>query len=883
MRPSLPQRKSRTSRRPRVERLNDRALLAVLGVAPGPEDNAAALFAEAVATANTTAEPDTIELAAGTYDLASLEKSVLEISSDISIVGISPSQTQIIGAPDGTTFLVNETGSLELSRLTIYALPSVAGGAIWAKGDASLDQVAVIGLVDDGEAGNYEFQATSLIRGGNLQISNSAIVDSAGSAIILGLGDDGAGATSIVGTMISGAAAHAVQGLSTSVVISDSVVFDNGQGVSTYGRGLEVQISGATITRNQNPLNLSSINSFGASRGTPGVTVLSFDSDPAIDISADNVIVGNQADASNREIANGYDQDNWLVAIGEQSQADANVAAVSAVTKIVDDRRILTSDRSLEGINVRLSSVNGETLVAATGRGSSGVFWDPTEEKLFVDSIPRTIDDLVNFSDTLATIDGGQVIGGGSKSRFFANSFGYGVADTNLTAAERNTWNFFTPSEFTSQAGATITPRIHADGVLDFDYTPPADFEGTDTITVRGVTALGQEAEGTITVDVALKTGITMNVAASELDEVIEVAISTSGLGNVTAFDFSVGFDPLVVKLTNADFGREFPFLAEANEMNSSVRVKALGGFNRGSDLVTLTFERIGEGSAGIELLATRDVAFMGQQFTESSFSASVKGQSVGLLGFDQAYFYLSQDDVNRDGAVSARDSLNVVNRLATTNSEGEADSNEAVYQRDYDTNGDGKVSASDALRIINRLARAGTVEGESLGTHPIFGDSATEFIDTSKPIPGFVGRPGLPVDDGTLLGSVDVTAPTADDQQMAELVVMNANGVSLQRSLDSIDDQDLFVIEGSGASIGFGLMSSNADISGDTETDLTLVFFREDGSVMEAYPNTNSQRVIGGAIDTTLGERIYVRVGTTNADTVDYQLDFLELTTGNS
>ncbi|MGB7327121.1 MAG: dockerin type I domain-containing protein [Rubripirellula sp.] len=886
MRSSASKRRLRTSRRPRVERLTDRALLAVLGVAPGPDDNGAALFAEAIATANSTPEADTIELAAGTYDLTSLVNPKFDITSEIDIVGVSPSQTRIIGAAEGTTFEVDESGSLGLSRLTVFAPASVIGGAVWAKGEASLNQVAVIGVVDGSVVGSTETQITSLVRGSKIDIADSAIVDSAGNALSLGW-DDGEG-TTIANTIIAGSAAYAVggRGVQSSLSITDSVVFDNGAGVSFFARDFDATVSGTTITRNQNTMGLAFRGEITESAKTkPGLRLVGTDSTIAVDFAGENVIVGNSTDSSIPEIVIGafYGNavpDNDLPAVlGTVEQADAKVAAVSVTTETVGGQRVLRSDRTLQGVNVDLSVVGDQTIVDATGRGSSAVFWDAAENRFFVESNPRTIGDLVQFSDSLATIDGGRVVGGGSESRFYAHGFSYGTENDNLTAAEKNTWNFFMPSEVVSQAGARIHMRPRPDGVLDFDYTPPADFAGTDTITVRGVTALGQESTGTITVDVVQKTGITVNVAASELDDVIDVAISTSGFGNVTSFNFDVGFDPQIVQLVDTDFGREFQFLTETRERQSWVNVSALGGFSRGSDLATLKFKRIADGSAGIELLGSRDVTLLGQRFTESSFSAYVNGQRVELSGFDQAYYYLSQDDVNRDGAVTARDSLNVVNRLGVTAVEGEDGVSRTKYERDYDANGDGQISASDALRIINRLGRQNVAEGETSAAHAVFSAPATTFLDPAKPIPSFVGRPGLPIDDGAPLDPVNITPPTDDQRASAELVAVDTNGSRVQRVLEGTNDDGLFVINSTGNKIGFGL---DTVVSGaqtiEPETELTLVFFREDGSVISAYPNANTGRLIGDAIDTVEGQRIFVRVGTTRAAAIEYRLEFLEL-----
>lgn len=62
--------------------------------------------------------------------------------------------------------------------------------------------------------------------------------------------------------------------------------------------------------------------------------------------------------------------------------------------------------------------------------------------------------------------------------------------------------------------------------------------------------------------------------------------------------------------------------------------------------------------------------------------------------------------DVNRDGIVSARDALNVINALGRLgNAEGES-SSPSSDRANEDVNADGQVSALDALIVINSLGR---------------------------------------------------------------------------------------------------------------------------------------------------------------------------------
>ncbi|QDT04930.1 Dockerin type I repeat protein [Rubripirellula lacrimiformis] len=892
MRPSKKLRKPRSTRRLHLERLSDRALLAVLGVAPGPGDDAAALFAEAVATANATPEADTIELAAGTYDLASLEVGTISIESDVSIIGMSPTQTQIIPMPGSTVLSVSQSGRLELSNLTLYGSGGSSGAALRVDGDATLNSVAIIGLVDGDLKGELDLiRSTLLYGGGTFEINNSVLVDSVGAAIRLQgdlSGTDDASSATIRNTVISGSAAQAVFGTTDAFTMIDSTVFDNGLGVALIGRSLNVDLSGSTIAGNTNRLGLSQF-WFTTSSSAPGLAIMTaMDGSTAdsnnsqLTLSDSNVIVGNQSppdgisDAEQREIYvserfGGPANDQYPRHLGNQQIAAENIAAVSVNTEVIDGIRFLNSDLELEGVNVDLIDTDQSTQIESRGMGSSRVFWSPTQHRFYLDSAPRPLTDMIEIADLLAPLDAGQVVSAGSAVMLAAPT----IVSQNeqLSIAQQNAWTFLNPTSVSSQIGGTVSlTGVGTNFPQQIRYVPPTLFEGVDTLTVRGLDRMGNEVEGTITIDVVRSTGITINVAASELDDQIEVAISTSGFQNLSSFDFDVSFDSTVVKLVDTDFGREFPFLAETRSRgNDRINVSALGGFSRGSDLITLRFERIAPGSANIDLV-------------EAGFSAGFQGQSIHLSGFDQAYYYLSQDDVNRDGKVTARDSLNIVNRLGTIDSEGESGTERAEYQRDYDANGDGVISASDSLRIINRLGRQGVYEGESADQHTVFSASASQHLDPAKAIPSFVGRPGLPIDDGRPRDSVNVTPPTAEQQASAQPIEFNAEGAAtLDQSLADAGDQNLFVLDSAGGQIGFGLESViPTGQPNDLEPKLSLVLFRADGTLIEAYPTATTKRVIGGAISTVPGERIYLRVATTDADTLNYRLELLKLTSSS-
>ncbi|MCG8648576.1 MAG: right-handed parallel beta-helix repeat-containing protein, partial [Pirellulales bacterium] len=280
-------------------------MLAVISVAPQPGDDPAALFADAIESANATAEPDIIELAQSTYDLSTLDASTLKIDSEISIVGVSPSQTAIVPAPGVLAIEVTEKGSLDLSKLTLYASAGSHAGALHVEGSARLNDVAVIGLTDISFLREFNLHFSTLVRGdGNIEINNSALIDSAG----LGLQINGGGSAKIENTIISGSSAQAIYALASSFVLSESTIFDNGRGAFLVGLDGDLHVSGSTITDNQNTLNLSLFAFDGSPHKQAGLSVIKFGDEGSVSIDDDNVIIGNQTDPALPEIqTNGAD------------------------------------------------------------------------------------------------------------------------------------------------------------------------------------------------------------------------------------------------------------------------------------------------------------------------------------------------------------------------------------------------------------------------------------------------------------------------------------------------------------------------------------------------------------------------------------------------
>ena len=290
--------------------------------------------------------------------------------------------------------------------------------------------------------------------------------------------------------------------------------------------------------------------------------------------------------------------------------------------------------------------------------------------------------------------------------------------------------------------------QLDGSGSIDaIDYHSEEEYVGQDTLRVIAELENGQTKEGVIGLSVAAGANLTFNVAASELNNLIDVAVSSSGFGHVNEFDLSVSYDPAVVRVVGSEFGRGYPFLQKTESEIGRISLAAFNGFTRGNDLMMIHFERIAEGQAKIEVSA-------------GTFRESGNAQTLTLSAANQEYFYLAQDDTNRDGRLSSSDAVRVINRLSQGS---DLTHGEPGYDREVDTNGDQRLSASDALRVINRIATSFNAELEQTRSHPVFSDRALAFLSTAGTIPSFVARPNFPLDDGTPADFVDVTPPSAE------------------------------------------------------------------------------------------------------------------------
>ncbi len=850
------------------ERLDERVLLAVLSVSPQPGEDPAALLAEAVATANSTPEPDTIELAPANYDLSSLaaspaDQAVLEITSDIHLIGTSPSKVSILPQLDSAVFAVRPEASLSLSRITVYGSMEPNPGALVPPralivdvgGVAELDQVAIIGLVDP-ERIDMSLATILIENAGTLTVRRSALIDSSGSAVKTGeattrLVDTTVAGASVVGLVSSRAIAQRDE--SSRLDVEDSILFRNGLGVFS---SQDTTIAGSTITENGR-------GEFGVING--GFVGVAFaENPPTFDLGSDNVIAGNFLLGQAGEVVHGQRGDITILgrdpsadpieSIGTPEQGKANLESV--IAKI--EEGILLTDEVLEGVNVDLVMVDEKITVQSRGLGVSSVLWNEAAGRFRVDvAVQQPLSQLTVVADELVPLDAGRIVGGGLSVDLSIHSVF--TTTGNLTSPQRAAWQLATLQSVTSESGANVTVRRDGQGkLLALKYHSLEDFVGTDTVTVVGESQDGEPLESTITVDVTEVADVTFNVAASDLNEAIDVAVSSSGLGRVSQFELTFSYDPSSVELVGTEYGRGFPFLQRTDESPGRVTLSAFNGFSTGHDLVMLNFRRIADGSANIKLAS-------------ATFTQAGTTQQLVLGAAEQQYFFLAQDDTNRDGNVTASDALRVINRLGQDSEE----TSESSYDRELDTNGDSRLSASDALRVINRIGVVSNDEvDQSEHTHAVFSPDALPFLSTDEEIPSFVARPNLPLDDGTPADFVNVTPPTPQEYSSAVLITPGTDGVSTQSSLQSVTTLDLYVIEPTTDRLGFGLTARDG-----SHADFSITIWDAEGTLLDAYPTKASSGIPGGIIDVTIGEPIYFRIGSKSEDSLSYIFDTLSMT----
>ncbi len=130
------------------------------------------------------------------------------------------------------------------------------------------------------------------------------------------------------------------------------------------------------------------------------------------------------------------------------------------------------------------------------------------------------------------------------------------------------------------------------------------------------------------------------------------------------------------------------------------------------------------EDPALIPVGSTRTTGAAIRQYLQTLLPSGGDGELLASRGaegeFDAvAPVLVNPADVNRDGAVSARDAFNVINRL---NRSGEGEDEGVSWQ--LDTNRDGKVTARDALYVINRLAE------DVMRARPISADGEEDAMD---------------------------------------------------------------------------------------------------------------------------------------------------------
>jgi hypothetical protein len=160
----------------------ERARAAVFAVASGDVDGLVA----AIDAANANGEADTIQLAAGTYQLTAAQvpaTGLPTITSDIAIVGQGAASTEIRATSGLRHLLVDPAGRLRLEDLTLSGgeVLGTLGGAIYSLGDLALVDCTVSGNSGDPAGAIFQF-ATD---GQALTIDGSTITSNGGSYAVL--------------------------------------------------------------------------------------------------------------------------------------------------------------------------------------------------------------------------------------------------------------------------------------------------------------------------------------------------------------------------------------------------------------------------------------------------------------------------------------------------------------------------------------------------------------------------------------------------------------------------------------------------------------------------------------------------------------------------
>ncbi len=493
---------------------------------------------------------------------------------------------------------------------------------------------------------------------GALLVANTSIAGNAGVAIVNGIAPD---------ESVSAATAD----------VRGSSLFRNQGGIVNFG---SLSVSGTIITDHQGNL-------FGG--------INHFSSEGVLDVDATNLIVGNTSvrfgDRDSVDVAFTSDVFDASLPLGSRNRSIGDLEdaehALSLRTVSVDLNGTIITDEELVGVNVNIRRFADGRQQLEGSRDRTLLFRSVATGELLVSLADTNPYDSI-VADELRDLDFVKIAG--------VDRIGLGqlVFPEDFTIGDRNAW-----SQLTITSVESLSGNSNIIDVLDrsFGHDIPDNFRGNDSIRVTGVGRDGIERTGVINVQVE-GSGVELDVRAVERANSIEVSLVTQGLQELDSFNVTLRFNPEVVRFVSGKVSAKFPHLNRAvEETTGVVSISGQRGFlGASTDLGTLRFERISEGSAGIEIAA--DLGFYALADSKTLPFRSVSTQYQAFDGFD----------TNRDGSVSALDALVVINRISRGGGQLEASALDA-----NDANGDGQITALDALQVINRLARQGSAGAE--------------------------------------------------------------------------------------------------------------------------------------------------------------------------
>lgn len=323
---------------------------------------------------------------------------------------------------------------------------------------------------------------------------------------------------------------------------------------------------------------------------------------------------------------------------------------------------------------------------------------------------------------------------------------GSGSADDLLTVSSSIAFDINATNQLLDFNGGGGTDKFEVDGTA-----------GNDFISV------GQSDDGTLA-PMEISNVELVRIDGNDGDDQISTQTPTlgalnGGLGGDTIFggssqdlltggpgiDFLFGGSGNDILLSDQDFGSDDTFITENEVLNGGSQ----DSLSPGDVCIQLGFdairdcETLGDGGGKKDVLTwlrgilipLDSVSFLrgggfltpfvpvapnpvvGQQVTEPSqipwTVATLTTLTTGLSEYDPT-------DVTRDGQVSARDALAVINHLARMQGSASGEQVLSEADRSKDVNGNGTVEPLDALLIINRLARMAVTSSSGEGESPM-------------------------------------------------------------------------------------------------------------------------------------------------------------------